>query len=398
MKNLSDEGDEVSEATQPHVKMKIKDIVVKMEYYPRIGLDEDTVVRYLELYKMGVSLPPILIQKKGSIPIDGLHRLEAQIRLGREEVEVLFEDIPESEIYLTSIRINNRHGRPFSGDDKYGQIRTLRFETTPMLTYEKISKAVLLSISRVGEICREIESEFNINGTIYAKIDGRSNLTPEENREIQDRIDAGERTSDIAADYPVGEGRISQKRKEPRIPKPYKISKSKPLSKMPQSWIRRWIIKRFQANNPLADYQEIDWDGHSNHDAEFYHDLIESYRLLYPEHEWYYPSERPPFNYYGDIPPELMFGKSIEIQLKLRRSKKGRSAQVKGTIPKNVLDYVSDRLHDELTIKWPLIEVERSELPDRRVFPELSDEELSELERSQVHTREPEDDFYEVWE
>ena len=152
------------------VMMKIKDIVVKMEYYPRIGLDEETVARYQELYKMGVELPPILIQKKGRMPIDGYHRLEAQDRLGREEVAVVFEDIPESEIYLRSIRINNRHGRPFSGEDKYGQIRKLRFETTPSLTYEEISKEVLLSISRVGEICRDIwkemESEFIINGNI----------------------------------------------------------------------------------------------------------------------------------------------------------------------------------------------------------------------------------------
>jgi len=50
---------------------------------------------------------------------------------------------------------------------------------------------------------------------------------------------------------------------------------------------------------------------------------------------------------------------------------------------------VRDRLYAELTVEWPLIELER---PDRRVFPELSDEELSELERSQSFTREPEDD------
>lgn len=41
-------------------------------------------------------------------------------------------------------------------------------------------------------------------------------------------------------------------------------------------------------------------------------------------------------------------------------------------------------------VEWPLVEAERS---DRRIFPELSDDELSGLyEKSQVHYREPEDE------
>lgn len=395
------------------VMMKIKDIVVKMEYYPRIGLDEETVARYQELYKMGVSLPPITIQKKGHIPIDGLHRLEAQDRLGREEIAVVFEDILESEIYLRSIRINRPHGKAFSREDTKKQIRHLRFETTPSLTHKEIGKEVLLSTSRVGEICREIwkkmESDFKINDTINAKIiDGRSNLTPKENREIQVRLDAGESTSDVAADYPVGESRISQKRKESRIPKPYKISKSKPLYKMPRPWVRRWIEKRFKANNPLADIQEIDFDGTFNTDPECYHDLIEVFRRAYPEYEWCYPNERPPFNYYGDISSELLYGNSIDIQVKLYEIKGGKYAQVKGTVPKKVFDRVRDRLYKNFTIEWPLIELNRpgvfpelsdealSEMFQKSQF-EMSDEVLSEIWRSQVNPQEPKADFHEVW-
>ena len=369
--------------------MNIKDIVVKKEYFPRINLNEETIARYQEIYELGESLPPIIVQKEKKILIDGFHRLEAQKRLGYEDVDVHLMDIPEDAIYLKSIELNRQHGLPFSREDRNTQIRKLRFETTPPLTYEEIGKAVVLSTSRVGEICRDME--FNINGTINAKVDLRSNLTPQENEEIQDRVEAGESTSKIAQDYPVGDSRISQKKKSPRKPKPKMIKKQKTLSQMPIQWTRRSLEKRFRANNPRADWQEIDFDANLNiHDEEFYHDLVESFRKIYPQYEWYYPKERPPFNQYYNISPEEVYHTSIDIALKLVWTHDKKYAHVKGTIPKNILDYVRDRLEKEFTIEWPLIEVED---PDRYVFPKLSDEDLTELYgKAQEQYQEPEDE------
>ena len=42
--------------------MKIKDIVVKKEYSPRINLNEETITRYKEQYELGESLPPLVVQ------------------------------------------------------------------------------------------------------------------------------------------------------------------------------------------------------------------------------------------------------------------------------------------------------------------------------------------------
>ena len=211
-------------------KMNLKDIVVKKEYFPRINLNEDTIARYKEQYELGESLPPLVVQKENHILIDGFHRFEALKRLGWEETDVELRDIPEDEIYLLSIELNRRHGLPFSVEDRNEQIRRLRFERTPPLTYEEIGKRVGLSTSRIGEICRDME--FKINGTIIPKVDVRRNLTIEEDEEIQDRLEAGESTSDIAKDYPVGDSRISQKKKEPRKSKSYKMPKQKTLSQM----------------------------------------------------------------------------------------------------------------------------------------------------------------------
>jgi len=296
--------------------ISIKDIVVKKEYYPRINLDEATIARYQEQYELGESLPPLIIQKERHILIDGLHRLEAQKRLGWEEIEVELRDITEDEIYLTSIELNRRHGLPFSMEDRDEQIRKMRFEFDPPSTYIEIGQRVGLSMSRVGEICREME--FKINGTIIPKVDIRRSITPKEAGEIQERLDAGESTSDVAKDYPVGESRISQLKKEPRRAKPYKDKKTKKLSQMPRSWIRRNIEKRFKANNPMADIQEIDFTSHLTvNDFDSYHDLIGEMKKIHPEYEWYYPEERPLFNKYYNLPSFFVFEKSIEIRVNL---------------------------------------------------------------------------------
>ena len=62
--------------------MKIRDIVKKHENYPRVALDEDTVIRYRGQYELGEHLPPLIVQKESCILIDGFHRLEALKRLG----------------------------------------------------------------------------------------------------------------------------------------------------------------------------------------------------------------------------------------------------------------------------------------------------------------------------
>jgi len=207
------------------MKLKIDEITVRIEYLPRKTLDIETIERYKEAYDIGEKLPPIVVQKEKKILIDGFHRFEAQKRLGYDNIEIDLMDIPEDEIYLTSIELNRRHGLPFSREDRDEQIRKLRFERAPPLTYEKIGKAVGRSTSRVGEICREME--FKINGPINTIVDARNKITPEQTEEIQDRLEAGEPTSEVAKDYPVGESRVSQLKKRPKTKK-FRLTKSRP--------------------------------------------------------------------------------------------------------------------------------------------------------------------------
>ena len=160
---------------------------------------------------------------------------------------------------------------------------------------------------------------------------------------------------------------------------------------MPRSWIRRDLKKRFTANNPLADFQEIDFGAHyTPRDFDSYHDLVDNFSKEYPQYEWHYPKERPPFNQYYNISPEEVYHTSIDIKLKLVLTQDEKYAHVKGTIPKNILDYVRDRLEKEFTIEWPLTEEEDL---DRPKSLELSDEDLTELYgKAQEQYQEPGDE------
>lgn len=364
------------------MKLKITEIKVEMKYLPRIKLDLDTIERYKEAYEICEDLPPLVVQKENHILIDGFHRFEAQKRLGYENVEVILMDIPEDEIYVTSIKCNRRHGLPFSREDRDAQIRNLRFETTPPLTYEEIGKAVLLSTSQIGAICREMQ--FKINGAINTKVDLRDKLTPEETEEIQDRLDVGEPTSGVAKDYPVSAGRVSQLKKSPRIKKSRPSRQNRPL---PTKLSIYHLKRRFTKLNPLADSQEIDW---SSIDSELiYEEVVHDLSKEYPDYKWYPPEEG---RYWAleNMPLEI-HENNVTIKLKLTWTNDAKYAHVKGTIPKKVLNYVRDRLYNESSIEWPLVEVEN---PDRRLFPELSDEDLTEkFEKTQEPVEEEDEEM-----
>lgn len=185
--------------------MKISEIKVVKKYSPRVQLDKDTISRYKELYELGVDLGPLTIQKKDKILIDGFHRIMALKRLSIKEVEVVIVDIPESEIYAESIRINNPNPQPFNKEDRNRQIWRLRHDEER--TYREISKIVQLSETRVTEIYKDMEILRILGGEETKKIDKRKKIDA---IEVVARLQRKERPIDIARDLGVSPARVSQ--------------------------------------------------------------------------------------------------------------------------------------------------------------------------------------------
>lgn len=97
------------------MKKQIKDIIVRMDLYPRQEVDNRKIQEYSENVDL---LPPVLINQD-NILIDGLHRLRANKQAGNKEVEVVIEKTAsENEIYLRAIETNSTHGLQLSMKDK----------------------------------------------------------------------------------------------------------------------------------------------------------------------------------------------------------------------------------------------------------------------------------------
>jgi ParB-like chromosome segregation protein Spo0J len=79
---------------------------------PRLsGIDGEHVARLTECY---AHLPPIVVHRQTMRVIDGAHRLQAAIRSGYKQVEVVYFDGEAIDAFILAVELNVRHGLPLS--------------------------------------------------------------------------------------------------------------------------------------------------------------------------------------------------------------------------------------------------------------------------------------------
>ncbi len=97
------------------MKKQIKDIIIRMDLYPRQEVDNKKIQEYSENIE---NLPAIIINQD-NILIDGLHRLRGHKQAELKEIEVVVEKTAsDNEIYLRAIETNSTHGLQLSYKDK----------------------------------------------------------------------------------------------------------------------------------------------------------------------------------------------------------------------------------------------------------------------------------------
>lgn len=98
--------------------MKISEVKVEEDLYPRMHSDFVTVARYINAMKSGATFPPIKVAKNQAgkhILIDGRHRMEATMACKNDHIQAeVFEGLTDKEIYLEAVKANINHGRQFS--------------------------------------------------------------------------------------------------------------------------------------------------------------------------------------------------------------------------------------------------------------------------------------------
>lgn len=97
--------------------LRITDVKIDKEMYPRMNVDFVTCARYINALKSGANFPPITVAKleEEYYLVDGAHRLSAY-KANKEthvQTEVL-EGLDKQQVYVEAVKRNVTHGRQFS--------------------------------------------------------------------------------------------------------------------------------------------------------------------------------------------------------------------------------------------------------------------------------------------
>jgi len=167
------------------MKVKLDEIFVDEDIYPRKSLSRSVVEAYLESLRAGEKFPPISVQRLRyedgevkTVLVDGLHRVEAYKRLNdwlrreretaglspAEEVECEFwrDGVLDREEWLTqlqleSARLNAKHGLQLTLEDKKRQARKI-CARDPDASSEEIGRALGVCARTVREWVRDIKA------------------------------------------------------------------------------------------------------------------------------------------------------------------------------------------------------------------------------------------------
>jgi len=157
-------------------EIKIKDVVIDKETYPRIHTDFVTSARYHNAMKAGAKFPPIVVGLLNNqyYLIDGAHRLNARKSIS-ETIEAEIVPVKDKkEIYLKAIDANIGHGRQFSTQEV----------TSIVLTLEKWN----LSKIKIAEIVKIPVGHLNkFKATRTTKITG-AGITPAQDIAIKSTL------------------------------------------------------------------------------------------------------------------------------------------------------------------------------------------------------------------
>ena len=125
---------------------------------PRLnGEDDEHIARLAEA---GAELPPILVDRRTTRVIDGMHRLRVASLRGQEVIEVRFFDGSEADVFLRAVEENVAHGLPLTRADRRAAAERV-IASHPHMSDRAISHSVGLSAYTVAAIRRGSGERFS---------------------------------------------------------------------------------------------------------------------------------------------------------------------------------------------------------------------------------------------
>lgn len=95
--------------------MRLTEIKLDAELWPRTKEDKETVNRYAEIFE---ELPAVAVQKGTGKLIDGWHRFYAASKLGLTEVHTEEVEVPDNLVFAEAIKRNLKHGLPLKKQER----------------------------------------------------------------------------------------------------------------------------------------------------------------------------------------------------------------------------------------------------------------------------------------
>lgn len=118
---------------------------------PRLdGQIEEHVARLAEV---DAALPPILVERGSMRVIDGMHRLLAARRRGRQTIEVEFFESDAADAFLHAVKANVTHGLPLSQNDRRAAATRI-INSYPHMSDRAIARVTGLGATTIASIRR----------------------------------------------------------------------------------------------------------------------------------------------------------------------------------------------------------------------------------------------------
>lgn len=131
----------------------------KIELYPRVTIDTETVRLYCSAMKAGEQFPPVILTND-YVLIDGFHRTEASILIGKKEIDaiVILSDLTRQEKISLAAELNLRHGKRLTDKD-LERVKKIISEDESICIFSKYAQN-LLNLSDVSDKMILIKDSF----------------------------------------------------------------------------------------------------------------------------------------------------------------------------------------------------------------------------------------------
>lgn len=136
--------------------MKISELTIDSELYPRIKSGWLTAYQYAQAMKSNSVFPPITvgIYRQKKYVVDGVHRIEAKKMLKEEYVDAIVKTYKsEREMFVDAVKLNSAHGRQLSVQEKVriiDKLKKMRFKL------QEISELIKVPIDKIGLLQQRI--------------------------------------------------------------------------------------------------------------------------------------------------------------------------------------------------------------------------------------------------